>query len=346
MTRALASIKAIDSLTSIEGADRIECAHIGGWTVVVKKGEFEAGGLCIYFEIDSWVPHDVAPFLSSGSVDEGGYKLKYLNDVAGNRLRTKRLKGTLSQGLCLPLHSLTEEQVDFCQEYDSNDPTGCDLTELLGVQLYEKPIPAQLRGTMRGNFPPFIPKTDQERVQNLQHFLTEEASRLDMWEVTEKLDGSSMTVYNYEGYRGVCSRNIDLKQTDDNAFWATAIREELILKVMDGFALQGELCGPGIQGNQYGLTEPTFFLFDIFDIKKQKYLDAFERNRIARSLDIKEVPFLQYTQMINDIPMLLKEAEGKSFLNDSVREGIVFKSTVHTSRHFKAINNDWLLKYE
>lgn len=346
MTRALATIRVISTLTPIEGADRIECAQIDGWTVVVKKGEFDVGDLCIYFEIDSWVPHDVAPFLSSGSIEEGGYKLKYFNDIAGNRLRTKKLKGTLSQGLVLPLHSLNEEQAEFCQEYDSNDPTGCDLTEILKVQLYERPLPAQLRGTAKGNFPTFILKTDQERVQNLQKFISDEAKHNDLWEVTEKLDGSSMTVYMHEGVFGVCSRNLDLKQTEGNSFWDTAVKLDLQSKVPEGFAFQGELIGPGIQGNQYGLNEFKYYIFDVWDIKQQKYLNAYGRAALLLNLGLASVPFLRYSPMIDSIEQLLEEAKGTSLLNGSIREGIVFKNVRDTFKHFKSINNDWLLKYE
>jgi len=346
MTRQLASIRVIDDLTPIEDADRIECAHIGGWTVVVKKGEFYKGGLCIYFEIDSWVPHDVAPFLSSGSIEEGGYKLKYFNDIPGNRLRTKRLKGVLSQGLALPLHTLNEEQADFCQEYDFNDPTGCDLTELLKVQLYEKPLPAQLRGTAKGNFPAFIPKTDQPRIQNLSGALRKWEEEQDIWEVTEKLDGSSMTVYKHEGVFGVCSRNLDLKQTGGNTFWDTAIKYKLESKVPEGYAFQGELVGPGIQGNQYALTSHKYYIFDIFNIAKQEYLNAYDRTVVLRGLSLEGVPFVMYSPLRNSMQEMLEFCKGKSFLNGSIREGLVYKHITKPDQSFKCINNDWLLKYE
>ena len=65
--RKLATIRKIDALTPIEGADAIECAHVGGWKVVVKKGEYNAGDSAVYIEIDSWVPTTLAPFLSKGA---------------------------------------------------------------------------------------------------------------------------------------------------------------------------------------------------------------------------------------------------------------------------------------
>ena len=91
--RKLATIRKIDALTPITGADAIECAHVGGWKVVVKKGEYIAGDLAVYIEIDSWVPTTLAPFLSKGN-----YPRVY-NEVEGERLRTVKLRGQVSQGL-------------------------------------------------------------------------------------------------------------------------------------------------------------------------------------------------------------------------------------------------------
>ena len=95
--RKLACVKRIDDLLPIEGADKIEVAVVGGWKVVVKKGDFKKGELAIYLEIDSWVPTEVAPFLV-----KAGNKPKEYNGVKGEHLRTVKLKKQISQGLLLP----------------------------------------------------------------------------------------------------------------------------------------------------------------------------------------------------------------------------------------------------
>ncbi len=64
--RKLASIRRIADIRPIESADAIEVATIDGWKVVVKRDEFKIGSLAVYLEIDSWVPHELAPFLSKG----------------------------------------------------------------------------------------------------------------------------------------------------------------------------------------------------------------------------------------------------------------------------------------
>lgn len=97
--RKLASIRRIADIQPIEGADAIVVATVDGWKVVVKKDEFKAGDLALYLEIDSWVPHELAPFLSKGQ------EPREYNGVKGERLRTIKLRGTTSQGLLLKLEN-------------------------------------------------------------------------------------------------------------------------------------------------------------------------------------------------------------------------------------------------
>jgi RNA ligase (TIGR02306 family) len=108
--RKLATIRVIDGIQPIQGADAIECAVVGGWKVVVKKGEFLVGESALYLEIDSWVPHELAPFLTKG--DEA----KEFEGVKGNRLRTVKLRGQISQGLLLPLAAISDDNMTAASE--------------------------------------------------------------------------------------------------------------------------------------------------------------------------------------------------------------------------------------
>jgi RNA ligase (TIGR02306 family) len=338
--RKLATIRKIDALRPIPDADAIECAVIGGWTAVVKKGEFKQGDLAVYCEIDSWIPHALAPFLSKGK------EPRVFDGIAGERLRTMKLRGQLSQGLLLPLSILTM--------IDSELFEGLDVSFPLGIVKYEAPIPAQLAGEVKGMFPGWIQKTDQERVQNLTEEFDYWLREQHVWEVTEKLDGSSMTVYLRDGEFGVCSRNLELKPSETNSLWKVAVRNDLELKLRRAnrnLALQGELIGEGIQGNPYKQKGQEFFLFDIYDIDTSKYLTPAERNAFVEEHDIKHVPVLAFgaelwdTLGINSIDNILKFAEGKSVMGmiGCEREGLVFKSkTMQCS--FKAISNKFLLK--
>jgi RNA ligase (TIGR02306 family) len=339
MTRKLATIRAINSLIPIKDADLIELAKIDGWQVVIKKGEFESGDLCVYFEIDSWIPTEIAPFLSKGK------EPKTFNNVPGERLRTIKLKGQLSQGLAIPLHQLSEETVDFCTSIDWNDPTGIDLTEHLNIQLYEKPVPAQLAGMARGNFPPFIPKTDQERIQNIPDHVFEEWKN-NTWEITEKLDGSSMTIYLNNGEFGICSRNLELKlDQTGNTFVDMGKQYESAMRELElNIAIQGELIGPGIQGNQYSLPKHEYRVFDIFDINNQKYYTPAARHKMSLLLDLFHAPIIKkdVSFKTETKESLLAVAEGNSRLNTTEREGLVFKNN-DNNNSFKVISNKWLL---
>jgi RNA ligase (TIGR02306 family) len=338
--RKLASIRKIDAIRPIEGADAIECAVVGGWTVVVKKDEFAAGDLAVYCEIDSWIPHALAPFLSKGT------EPRVYDGIAGERLRTIKLRGQLSQGLLLPHDIVWDKNMFDFNRFDEGD----DVSELLGIVKYEAPIPAQLAGEVKGMFPGWIQKTDQERIQNLKEELAYWTKEQHVWEITEKLDGSSMTVYLRDGEFGVCSRNLELKPNESNSLWKVAVHNDLELKLRRAnrnIALQGELIGEGIQGNPYKSKGQDFFLFDIYNIDTNKYFTPAERKAFVDEFEIKHVPVLGTLTMdeSTSIDTLLTSAEGKSVMGmiGCEREGLVFKSK-DMQCSFKAISNKFLLK--
>ena len=337
MTRKMATIRKIDSIREIPGADSIECCTLGGWNVVTRKGEFTAGELAVYCEIDSWIPHEVAPFLSRGNFP------RVYNEVKGERLRTVSLRKQISQGLLLPLSTLTMVESELFE--------GLDVSFPLGIVKYEAPVPAALQGEIKGMFPSRIPKTDQERVQNLSVELEEWKAAKLTWEVTEKLDGSSMTVYMIDGEVGVCSRNLDLKPNKDNSLWATAYKNEIDVKLiqsLSNLAIQGELVGNGIQGNMYKMRDQEFYVYDIYDIDAGRYFTPAERVAYCKVWDIKHVPvfksdFMLTTETVAD---LLQMAEGKSVMGTIAgpeREGLVYKCN-ERQVSFKAISNRFLLK--
>lgn len=332
--RKMATIRKIDDIRPIEGADAIEAAVLGGWTVVVKKGEYKVGDLAVYCEIDAWIPNELAPFLSKGS------EPREFNGVKGERLRTVKLRGQLSQGLLLDRRLILDKVGEIHE--------GMDVSELLGIQKYEAPIPAQLAGEVRGEFPSFIPKTDQERIQNLTVELEDWKREKLSWEVTEKMDGSSMTVYVMGDDSGVCSRNLNLKDVEGNSLWRVAKQNGLIEKLHStgrNLALQGEIVGEGIQKNCYKIRGQDFYLFDIYDIDAGKYLTPTERRELAKALDIKHVPVLKTDEVLEvcTVEHILKWAEGVATWGGMEREGIVFKCN-EREVSFKAISNKFLLK--
>jgi RNA ligase (TIGR02306 family) len=345
--RKMATVRRIDNINPIPNADAIEVATVGGWRVVVKRGEFQTGDLAVYCEIDSFIPTTIAPFLTKPD-----HNPKTFEGIEGERLRTVRLRGQLSQGLLLSYAVLPFGSQGVLSEGD-------EVSELLGIVKWEAPVPAQLAGEARGMFPSFVRKTDQERVQNLSTEFPEWVGDVNdresqlSWEVTEKLDGSSMTVYVNQDDSGVCSRNLNLLESESNTYWRIARSKSLIEKIQStgrNIALQGELIGEGIQGNPYKILGQDFYLFDIYDIDAGEYMLPRDRQQLARDLDIQCVPVIAYgaslydTLGIKTIDDVLGFAEGASTLmNKTEREGVVFKCTTQ-QLSFKSISNRFLLK--
>jgi len=334
--RKLATIRKIDLIRPISDADAIECAVVGGWTVVIKKGDFKAGDLAIYCEIDSWIPTELAPFLSKGK------EPREYNGVRGERLRSVKLRGQLSQGLLLD-RFVALDKVGEIHE-------GMDMSDLLNIVKYEAPVPACLAGQARGMFPSFIPKTDQERIQNLTIEHAEWVTAGLTWELTEKLDGSSMTVYVNEQDYGVCSRNLNLYDTEGNTLWQVAHRDQILTAIQDSqrnLAVQGELIGEGIQGNLYKIKGQSFYVFDIYDIDKGLYLTPKERRDFCEFHELLHVPVIVDDKDLGmgTVEELLSWANDKSRLNPQAdREGLVFKCN-ERQISFKTISNKYLLKH-
>lgn len=331
--RKMATVQKVAEVKAIPEADKICAYRINGWWIVDQVGKYVVGDLVVYAEPDSWVPTELAPFLSKGK------EPREFNGVKGEKLKTVRLKKQLSQGLLLPIDLVDDITVNV----------GDDVSEYLGIVKWEAP-PEFSSADARGSFPSFIIKTDQERVQNCygdvaQHFENE------TWEVTEKAEGSSMTVYNRNGDFGVCSRNLDLKESDTNTYWKMATEMGLKEKLIGGnlnIAIQGELIGPGIQDNIYNLSKHMFLVFDIFDIDKFEYYAPDARRFLTKLLGLTDVPVLATQSSLKNetCETLLNLADGQSVLGTigCLREGLVFKANSYKRISFKAVSNRYLEK--
>jgi RNA ligase (TIGR02306 family) len=343
MERKLASIRKISDLSPIEGADKIELATVDGWKVVVAKDvNHKVGDLVIYCEIDSFLP--IKPefeFLRKSSY-------KKMGDQEGFRLRTSKLRGQISNGLILPL----QDAIDVMKRkngevYSEMITEGSDVTNLLGIVKYEPPIPAELAGKVKGLFPSFLRKTDEERVQNLSSEYEEYKSLGRSFYVTEKLDGSSATFYYKDGVFGVCSRNLELLETEGNTFWKVARQLDLENKMKDfgvNISLQGELIGESVQGNPYKIKGQTVRFFNLFDIDLQVYHSLHQMVKTFGIMGIEMVPIIDEFFVLPDtIEEMINYSDGKSTLNSNFdREGVVIR-TLDRKISFKVISNQFLL---
>ncbi|NMO20853.1 RNA ligase (ATP) [Pyxidicoccus fallax] len=332
MERKLVSIQRIDHLEPIPGADNILKARVMGWDVVVKKGEFTAGDPCVFFEIDSVLP-------------EGREWAEFLRP-RGFRVKTARLRGVLSQGLALPTSILPGEVPSH----------GTDVRDALGVVKYEPPLPDG--SGVAGPFPGQVPRTDEIRLQSALGVL-EEIRGLDFF-VTTKLDGTSATFFRpLEGELVACSRNWAVKR-GTNPLWAMAERYRLDTVLPPGFAVQGELCGPGIQKNRLGLTQPDLFIFSVHDTRAGRFLGhaefiAFCAEHGLRTVPVEHVVTGEAARTFDHgLEHYLKLAQGFYTGTKNRKEGIVVRPLVErlsptlagSRLSFKVINNDFLLKDE
>ncbi len=350
--RTLASIQQIAAVEPIPGADAILRAHVLGWWVVIKAGEYVPDDKVVYCEIDSLLPERPEfEFLRKSSfraaVDQGdGFQRP-----AGFRIKTIRLRGQVSQGICFPLSVLPE-----------GTPTdvGTDVTDALGVIKYETPPPAGLAGRVRGSFPAWLPKTDETRVQVIGALLKKyQGTR---FAVTEKLDGTSFTAFLRGDEFGVCSRNLLLDTTDDASLLvrlaagidAPGKLAALAAKLGHAVAVQGEIVGPGVQTNKYKLPKHELRVFSLLNADTGRLVDhdiALDALDAAGFLRVPELAPLTLTHGVDELVAL---SVGTSVLNPAVqREGIVLRPFTEVEEprlggrlSFKAINPAFLLKYD
>lgn len=242
----LASLEVIKSIKPHPNADLLEIAHVLGWQTIVKKGEFQEGDKIIFIVIDTILPD--APWS------------EFLKDKKNPdkpiRLRTIKLRGEYSQGLVLPLSVLYGNTFAA-----STWQIGADVGAELGVKKYEKELPASLSGEIAGTFPAYIiSQTDEDNALSNPDIVSEVLKHPIT--ITKKYDGSSCTIVINDGeITHVCSRRLSIKESASNAFWHVA-RKLTIPKDFTG-VIQGEVMGPGIQGNQLKLMEATLYAYQI-----------------------------------------------------------------------------------
>lgn len=338
--RKLASVQYVHDITPIAGADRIECVHVLGWNVVAKKGEFHAGDSCVYFEVDSFLPVcEPFEFLRSSC---------YRNDEymgEGFRLKTQRFRGQISQGLILPLSILPQDR-----EYKFGD----DVTDVLGVRKWEVEDKVTSSGTVIGDMPFGIPKTDEMRVQTFPE-LIEEFQKVPYY-ISTKMDGTSVTMYWKNGQFGICGRNFEYADDGKCAFWEYAkenqIEDKLRQYLSMDIALQGEFCGGGIQKNRLKLKHPEWYVFTAIDLGAHRRLPLDEMMSLCEKLGLKHVPIEERAEVFpyKTVDELLERAKGK-YPSGMNKEGIVirpvkpvFSYTLSGPLSMKVLNNEYLLK--
>lgn len=345
--RKLASIQVVYDVTPIEGADRIELAHVLGWQCVTKKGEFKPGDLGVYFEIDSFLP--VKPefeFLRSSCFKQS----ELLGE--GFRLKTQKFRGEISQGLLLPVSTF--------QELKDTMTVGENVTDILGVRKWEIEERATTGGTVIGTLPIDVPHTDETRIQAIPKLLQEFAGK--EYYISTKMDGSSHSIsIDSDGFH-VTGHNYEYKDDGSSSFYELVKKRDYIAAMkrymndcnIQTLTLQGEFCGPGIQKNRLKLNRPEWYVFTVRINGKRVGLEKMKE--VAEAVDVNLVPIeetgIDLPSKYPTVEALLERAEG-SYPNGGQKEGIVIRTVepeycqlISQSLSMKVVSNKYLVKTE
>ena len=347
--RKLASVQKITDITPIEGRDRIVLATVEGWHVIVSKEDFKVGDLCVYIEIDSVLPE--RPEFEQAR-------------KRGSRIRTMKMAGVYSEGIVYPLSILPKKdwkEGDDCtailditkyDEYAGEEPVGVSKSkkkynklQLLWYKLFGFPQ------RKKGGFTTLVSKTDEVRIQNIPEALQNKEPVV----VSEKVDGCSCSVTLERTFFGtkfnVYSRNLRVGK-DNSHYWRAVemydledrmnlMLEELGVKWI---AIQGEIAGPAIQKNPYGLKDIDFFVFNI--ITPEGRWSTKKMVEFCYRYGLSTVPILDYNyELPNTVNGMLQYATNKSVINPNVlREGVVIRSQ-DGKQSFKAVSPEYLVKH-
>jgi len=333
----LASIEIISNIKAHSNADMLELATVLGWQTVVKKGIHKEGDKVVFITIDTIVPRcQWSEFL----VDQN-------NPDKPIRLKNIKLRGEYSSGLVIPL----KEFPDSFELYS----VGTNVTELLGIQKYIKELPANIAGENVGDFPThLVSKTDEDNGLNDPDIVKEVLSSSSKITVTQKIDGSSITIIVENGtITQVCSRNLSKKDTGKSAFWNTARK----LTIPTGWSgvIQGELAGNGIQKNPLKLEGLDIYVFQIL-VDHNTYMTYEQMQSFCcNELKCSVVPLIDCIDTAtlvehydNPLQKLQSIADSQTYASGLPAEGIVVRPLIYAKSFktrrptgFKLINRNY-----
>lgn len=326
--RALATIDTIRVIEPHPGADRLDIATVRGWRAVVQRGQFQPGQRVLFIEPDAQLSEDEArwAFLMKNGVRTSA------DGFRGHVLRTVRLRGEVSQGLVLDTAAWPELA-----------GLEGDVTAMLPLRLWEPVVPAS--ADIAGPFPSGIPKTDEDRVQNLsEERFAAFFQTGSVVSVTEKLDGTSVTAFaTDEGAIQVCGRNWLLStQSEIHRFIAQSPQAGW-LRSHPGSYAQGEIIGPKVRGNKYGLDRLQWRLFTVGRVGSG---DRMALDRVPSQLRDHWVPVRPAPGLPRTFADLIDHVDGiRSALSDIPAEGLVIRCEAdgRILDSMKVINRTFLL---
>lgn len=312
-------------------ADRLDIVQPEGtlYRAIAQKGRFSTGDVAVYVPEGAVLPERVLK--ASGFWDEEKGK-GTLAGSAGDRVKSIKLRGILSQGILISLD-------DASTLADHEHTLGGDWASVLGITKYQAPIPREMSGTvyacggLRGY-------TDIQNVKNHPGVL----GLGDPIVVTEKLHGTCTIMSTLCDDGGECSFNVSskglaskglaLQYAEHNVYWRAAMDNDIAKKlaaISDAYAakevtLFGETLG--VQDLMYGLSggEVSFRAFDLrID---GKYLDPMAFWAAMEIYGIPTVPTLFMGAYEPDFIWTIASGKTTAFDGDGkphIREGVVVR---------------------
>lgn len=310
MNNKLATVQIVKDVKNCPNSDNLDIVQVLGWQVVTKRNQFKIGDLAIYIVIDTVLPdHPEFEFLRNKNF----------------LIKPIRLRGQNSAGILFPTDILSK----FGYNFKESLYEGMDVTDIIKVVHYEKPLSTELAGQAYGGMPSDIIITDELNLRNYPEAINELHGR--SYYITLKVDGSSGTFFIKDGKFGVCSRRVHLKESDTNGFWKIAKKfdiENAIRKTFpdQNIAIQGEVYGPGVQKNPLEIKELSINLFNIFNINSRYYYDY---DTIASFCNYNNIPMVK---IINNgsifgytLEDLIKITNIQKYDSGKFAEGIVIR---------------------
>lgn len=346
----LAIISKIQSITPIEGKDRIVLAKVENYDTIIQKDEFNVGDTVIYVFYDAILPEKPEfEFLR---------KRCWSAKWNGFRIRPMKMGGVVSEGLVLPMSVLPEGK-----KYK----LGQIVTDELEIRYYDPDAQLEAQSKKRSKFldymfqyawfrklyrkffkkartkegyPVWIDKSDEENIEKCYGDVSKYPET--KYIVSEKMEGMAATFTIEKGKFKVYSHNFNVLA----GAWVEVaklyglekkLKTECQKKHLKNIAIQGEICGPNVQGNIYGFKTLQLFLYGGWHDNHTR-MTWTELELLAKYLGTPTVPVLKRDQKIYELDQMIKDCEGESvFRNNNKpvpREGLVWR-TEDGKVHFK-----------
>lgn len=328
-------IATIEKTEKLEGTNNLSIYTVLGYPVVDKTGAYKVGDLCTYIGIDTILPdiseyHFISPKSFEQYEEDGkiksrvvGYKYAIGSVPESKRIvKSKRFFGQYSQGILLsPLNNFN---------------IGDSVVEVLGLKKWEEEeednIPNANKGGANMAAPPKVWSIPYYDIDGLRKYVSCLQQNEEI-ALTEKVHGSNFSAC-YDGEKlWVKSRNYYKKMDEDDPWWDIALRYKLEEKLSKYpfHVFFGEMYGH-VKNFRYdceivnGKMESKIRFFDIWDVKKMRYLDYDPFVAMVKEVGLDLMPEL-YRGVWKSKEEMYPYSEGLTLLGGKhVKEGFVLRT--------------------